>query len=481
MENLLKEAYNPEHFRTLGYELIDVLTTYLKDAQQGTIPVVQWTTPSEQLRFWEDYTLDSNAPTTLFKDIIARSMHVHHPKYMGHQIAPTVPLAALSGLVSALLNNGAAIYEMGSSSTAIEKLVIQSLTQKAGYGKNSDGFMTSGGTLANLTALLAARKVMAPSDVWEEGHRESLGVMVSSEAHYCIDRALRIMGFGSKGIVKVPVGASFKMNTELLNTHYEHARKNGIRIIAVVGSAPSTSTGMYDDLEAIARFCAEKNLWFHVDGAHGGAAVFSSKYKHLLRGMEHADSIVIDGHKMLMTPSIMTFLLFKEQHHSYSAFSQKAQYLLEKSEQEEWYNLAHRTFECTKHMMSIKYYVLLKYYGEAIFDQFVTRLYDLGRQFAAKVKQHKHLELALDPESNIVCFRYIRSGLSVAALNARNSAIRNTILEKGAFYIVQTTLQDQVYLRVTLMNPETSPEVIDELLTTVEAIGGGEATADSSL
>ena len=284
MENLLKEAYNPEHFRTLGYELINVLTTYLKDAQQGNIPVVQWTTPSEQLRFWEDYTLDSNAPITLFKDIIARSMHVHHPKYMGHQIAPTAPLAALSGLVSALLNNGAAIYEMGSSSTAIEKLVIQNLAQKAGYGKNSDGFMTSGGTLANLTALLAARKVMAPSDVWEEGHREGLGVMVSSEAHYCIDRALRIMGFGSKGIVKVPVGPSFKMNTELLNTHYENAQKNGIRVIAVVGSAPSTSTGMHDDLEAIAGFCAEKNLWFHVDGAHGGAAVFSSKYKHLLRG-----------------------------------------------------------------------------------------------------------------------------------------------------------------------------------------------------
>ena len=128
--------------------------------------------------------------------------------------------------------------------------------------------------------------------------------------------------------------------------------------------------------------------------------------------MEHADSIVIDGHKMLMTPSIMTFLLFKQQQHSYSAFSQKAQYLLERSEQEEWYNLAHRTFECTKHMMSIKYYVLLKYYGEAVFDQFVTRLYDLGRQFAAKVTQRKHLELALDPESNIVCFRYIRSGLS---------------------------------------------------------------------
>jgi len=224
---------------------------------------------------------------------------------------------------------------------------------------------------------------------------------------------------------------------------------------------------MHDDLNAIAEFAQQQNIWFHIDGAHGGGAIYSKKYKHLLNGIEKADSVVIDGHKMLMMPTLMTFVLFKKKSDSFANFTHKADYLFQQAE-EEWYNMAKRTFECTKEMMSIKFYVLLKTYGPEVFNQFVTQLYNLGTEFANKVKQNPQFELALTPHSNIVCFRYVDAQLSEEELNQLNGEIRSKILKQGDFYIVQTTLSGKTYLRLTFMNPQTTPEVMDELLKEVE-------------
>jgi len=472
MENRLKDTYNPENFNSIGHELIDLLTKYLKDSTEGNIPVMNWKEPTDQLKFWKDFTLENNNPIELFKAIIDNSIHIHHPKYMGHQLCPPAPISALTGLLGELVNNGMAIYEMGAAATAIEKVIIDLLAKKIGYDDDGDGYITSGGTIGNLTAMLAARQNAVDSDIWEHGLTENLGVMVSSEAHYSVDRALRIMGFGSKGIIKVPVGDDFSIRTDLLDKYYQQASDDGVKVIAVVGCAPSTSTGMYDNLEAIATFCKHKELWFHVDGAHGGGAIFSKKYKHLLSGIEKADSVVIDGHKMLMTPALLTFVMFKKSEVSYSTFSQKAQYLWEKNQDEEWFNMARRTIECTKLMMSIKFYAILMVHGEEVFDQSVTHLYDLGKEFAKKINERNNFELALEPDSNIVCFRFIKPGVTGVDVDNLNSKIRSKLLKDGEFYIVQTILNDMVYLRTTLINPTTNSQILDELLDEIERIGG---------
>ena len=390
---------------------------------------------------------------------------------MGHQLCPPAPISALISLLGELINNGMAIYEMGPAATAIEKVIIELIARKIGYDDNGDGYITSGGTIGNLTAMLAARQNAVESDIWQEGLNDSLGVMVSSEAHYSVDRALRIMGFGSKGIIKIPVNEEYCIRTDLLESYYQKATQEGIKVIAVVGCAPSTSTGMYDDLQGIAKFCGQKKLWFHVDGAHGGGVIFSNKYKHLISGVEHADSVVIDGHKMLMTPALLTFVMFKQKDISYSTFNQKAQYLWEKSQDEEWFNMARRTIECTKLMMSIKFYAILISYGEDIFDKSVTHLYGLGEEFASIIGKKNDFELALQPHSNIVCFRYKPTGISDDELDTLNSNIRNSLLKEGDFYIVQTLLDERVYLRTTLINPMTNSSIFELLLDRIEQIG----------
>lgn len=468
----LNSACNAENFRQQAHELVDIVADYLNNAQNGALEkTLDWKEPEDSLAYWQadfEKPLLSN-PNDFFRDVIEKSTHLHTPQYMGHQVSTVSPLAALSGMLTGILNNGMAVYEMGMVSNPLEKIVTDWLIRKMGFDTEGGGLLTSGGTLANLTALLTARAIKAPSDVWSEGSEGRLAVMVSEEAHYCIDRAARIMGFGSAGIIKIPTNKAFQMQTDLLDEYYENALKQGLKVIAVVGSACSTSTGAYDDLVAIGSFCKKHDLWFHVDGAHGGAVVTSEKYRYLLRGVEQADSVVVDFHKMMLIPALCTAVLYRNPEHAFHTFQQKAQYLWANQSSKDWFNSGKRTFECTKLMMAVKIYAIMRTHGEGIFGEFVDTMYDLSREMAMLLTSRKGFELPVEPESNVVCFRYVSD--RAADLNDFNSKIRRQLLEEGDFYIVQTTLRGDVYLRVTLMNPLTKTVHLEKLLDKIEAIG----------
>ncbi len=465
---ILQKVYQVSDFNENGHLLIDQLTAHLEEKlNTNSRNAINWNKPEQELKFWKNFLVHGDEKN-LFQEITKRTTYIHHPNYLGHQVSPPAPITALTSLISSLLNNGTAVYEMGMASNAIERIVMEIICNKIGYDSNSSGFLTSGGTLANLTALLSARKAITKIDIWNKGTQNQLGIMVSEEAHYCVDRAARIMGLGDQGIIKVPVTNEFRMNTELLELKFKEAKEEGIEIITIVGSAPSTATGIFDDLEAIASFAEKQKIWFHVDGAHGGAGIFSKKYRHTLNGIERADSIVIDGHKMMMMPALTTALLFKNEVNAKATFSQKADYLLSDSEHEDWYNSGKRTFECTKNMMSIHWFTLLKLYGEEVFDANVTQLYDMGANFAKLIEEEPNFELALQPMSNIVCFRYCELGLNTENLNELNVKIRQALLEDGEFYIVQTKLKGIHYMRITVMNPFTTTQHFKSLLEKIK-------------
>ena len=473
MTDLLRQAYDPEAFRQQGHQLVDSLADYLANMQSDPrMAVMPWQSPHDRLENWQaDYQQAPDAQVNTFWDVVVQqSMHLHHPHYVGHQVAPPVPVAALSGLVSAFLNNGMAVYEMGPVSSALERVVMQEVARTMGYGPQAGGIMTSGGTLSNLTALLAARQHQVTGDAWQEGTSQPLALLVSEEAHYCIDRAVKVMGWGKAGIIKVPTDEHFKLRADRLEACYRQAQRHGRQVIAVVGSACTTSTGSYDPLDAIADFCQQHGLWFHVDGAHGAPAAFSSTYQHLIKGLQRADSITIDFHKMMLTPAITTGLLFKEEAHSYRTFAQQASYLLNEDEGE-WFNSGKRAFECTKRMMSLQVYSIMRTYGARIFEENVTYLYSLARTFARMIEERPALQLALAPEANIVCFRYVGQNPDEAKWNQLNAAIRQEMLKDGTFYLVQTQLRGRLFLRTTLMNVFTTEAVLSKLLDEVEAVG----------
>ncbi len=470
---LFNDIYKPEHFRALGHQLIDLLADQLETVQQDRqAKVYPHEDPELQLAYFNEFLKEKGDPYATFKTILERSTQLQHPGFIGHQTAVPSPITAFAGLFSDFLNNGTGVYEMGPASNAMERTVIDFTAKHIGYTEQAAGFITSGGTLANLTALLAARKAKAPSDIWEEGHNEKLAVMVSEEAHYCIDRAARILGIGSEGIIKVPVDADFKIRAEILEASLKNAQDKGYHVFCLIGCAGSTATGSYDDLDALATFAAKHAIWLHVDAAHGGGVVFSKKHRHLVKGIAQADTVVLDYHKLLMTPALNTALIFKDGQLSYQTFAQKAQYLWDAPDHDEWYHSAKRTFECTKSLMSAKVFINLKTYGTDIFEKNVDHLYASAQVLSDLIRDRNDFELALVPESNIVNFRYLPAGVTDDEdLNTINGRIRQELIEEGAFYIVQTHIKGIRYLRCTVMNPLTTTDDFERLLDSIAALG----------
>lgn len=176
----------------------------------------------------------------------------------------------------------------------------------------------------------------------------------------------------------------------------------------------------------------------------------------------------MDFHKMLLTPVLATALVFRNGQHAYRTFAQRAQYLWEGQTEEEWHNMAKRTFECTKYMIGMKVYSLLRTYGTALWTAYVDRVVGNGRLFSQLLQADGRFELAVEPSCNIVCFRYRAEGMDTAGLNALNARIRQRLLEEGQFYMVQTMLRGELFLRVTLTNPFTSEADLRALLQRCE-------------
>ena len=467
--------FDPELFRQEGHRIIDLLSDYLKEVvNRPDTPVLAWTDPDELVERYDESFKRGNQEsfTDYIKEALDRSNHLHHPRYIGHQVTSPLPHVALAQLCSTLLNNGAAVYEMGPVAMAMEKNLIRLFSGMIGYDEKADGIFTHGGSAGNLTAMLAIRQVKSAYNVWEDGVMKELrtGFMVTDQSHYSVARNVKIMGLGNDALVRLPYDSNFRMRTDLLEEYYEKSIEEGISVAAVVANSCSTATGSYDDLMDIADFCERHNLWLHVDGAHGMGVLFSDKYRNLIRGIERADSIVIDFHKMLLVPGLNTMVLFRDGHRSYETFAQKASYLFKKQSENEWYNSAKRTLECTKSSLGFVAFTAFKYYDRAYFGNYIDSRYGLAKRFTELLKERDNFEAALDPDANIVCFRFNPGGMDTEELNRLNAAIRDRTIKEGKFYIVQTELEEKLWLRVTIINPLTTEEDMQLLLETIEAI-----------
>ncbi len=473
MSDLLKKVYDPEAFRKKGYQLIDLLAAHIEKMQSPNLQakVFDPIAPEVLYDFWKkDF---ENPEGAFYEKALPLFNHIHHPKYLGHQTAAVAPDAVLAELFSSFLDTGMGVYEQGHTGVVLERLIIEILSDKMHIPKaQSSGFLTSGGTLGNLTALLCARAVMVEKDIWQAGYEsQQYAFMVSEEAHYSVDKAIRTMGLGEKGLIKVPVDALYRLDTSQLEKYYEAARRDNIIVIGVIANACTTAVGAHDPIDAIADFCEAHGLWLHVDAAHGGALLFSKKYRDYLNGIERADSVILDFHKMLLTPSIVTAIVFRNGDHSYRTFAQKASYLWDNAESREWYNLAKRTFELTKTTMSLRIYTLLRHYGEAIFEEYLDRQYDLAKQFARIIEADGHFEMPLEyPESNIVCYRYFDPAFSPSDLDELNLKIREAVVADAEYFIIQTRIEGRVYLRSTLVNAFTTEKELYGLLEKIKQV-----------
>lgn len=467
------DPYDPEAFRREGHALIDVLADYLDSTGRRDGPVLAYRPPKELLDRWPEP--DGTGPTRSLMDIVPRvieeSHHLHHPRYIGHQVSSPLPSAALAELVSAVLNNGTAEYEMGPVSNVMERRVSDWLGAALGLPPPVEGLFTSGGSVGNLTALAAARQAIDGLDVWDRGVAgvEPLAILASDQAHYSNDRAARILGLGAGGVIPVATDAQFRLDPGTLAEAHSRAKRDGRRVFAVVGSACSTATGAFDPLDAIADYAVEHGLWFHVDGAHGAMAALSPKYRHLVNGIGRADSVVIDAHKMLQMPALVTAVLFGRQGAADRTFHQEQSYVGFRADGTDfaWWDSGLRTLECSKRMMALELYASLTQHGTNVFADHITRTFDLARWFAGLIEDSPDFELAVEPQANIVCFRYVHA--DVRDTDALQLRVRNSLVRDGVFYIVKTRLPEGVFLRTTIINARTNEDDLRDLLDTIRS------------
>ncbi len=478
----IRAAYDPERFRADGHRLIDALADRLARMEsRDDAPVVAMEDPTAACARWAAALGTPADLVDTLAGVADGATRLHHPRYLGHQVPPPVPGGALADLVAAICNNGMAVYEMGPTAVPVELAMVDWMAGKLGLPAGAGGLFTSGGSLGNLTALLAARQARAGFDAWTKSAHDGppLAVLCSSQVHYSIARALKIMGWGEAGAIPVAVDDHFRLDPGGLDAALATAKDAGRTVVAVVASAGATATGAFDPIPAIADFCQAHALWLHVDGAHGAALALSPAHRHLVAGIERADSIVWDAHKLLAMPALCTAVLFRREHDVYQAFAQEASYLFAGADpDDEWWNLGLRTLECTKRMMAVKLYACVRAYGDELFRAYVERVCALGAAFGARVAAAPDFELATAPDANIVCFRWRPAGVAAEALDELNLRLRAASLADGRFYILKTRLGARgLWLRTALMNPLTEDRDLDDLLVHLRELGRTITTA----
>jgi len=393
---------------------------------------------------------------------------------MAHQVAVTHYTGALGSLIDGFTNNAMAIYEMGPAAASIEYFVINWMLEKVGWtpapyraedshvAAHGGGVLTHGGSLANLTALTAARSHAAP-EAWEAGNPGNLAILAPHDCHYSIARAAGILGIGAKALCDLETDARGVVVPDRLPAAYEHARSDGKHVIALVANAASTAAGLYDPLHEIGTFCREQELWFHVDGAHGASALLSQRYRGLLRGVELADSLVWDTHKLLRAPTLCAAVLVRDARTLDQAFTEEASYLFHDKTQP-GVDLIHRTVECTKAGLGLRFFLVLGALGERGLAEYVDSRVALATDAYRFIDSLPDFECAVEPQSNILCFR-VRKLDDEAQL-----ALRDALDAAGDFYISTTLFAGRRYLRLSLMHPGTTMEDIRQLIAQIRRL-----------
>jgi L-2,4-diaminobutyrate decarboxylase len=486
-------AYDPDLLRDAGHRLADLLATHLARAEAGQEgAVLPWVEPADGVRAAASFLRPTAAGLSepelaghfarLVQVMLDRGLNLHDPRYVGHQVPAPVPLGGLFDAVGSVTNQVMAIYEMGPWSTAVEQAMIGELGAAIGWEPGSfSGAVTHGGSLANLTGLLTARNV-ALDGAWESGLGAwgSAGggapvLLAHAEAHYSVGRAAGILGLGSHQVVRVGLDDRGRMDPARLDEELARVRSEGRPVVAVVACACATPTGAFDPLNEIADVCSRHGVWLHVDAAHGGAAVLSERHRHLVAGLERADSVVWDAHKMLFVPGLCAFVLYRDKAFRFEAFRQDAPYLFDPAAPGlAEYDSGMKTVECTKRAAAFGLWGVWSLFGRQLFADMVDVTFALGRTFYDKLQAADDFVPLNDPQCNIVVFRYMPAELSDAPaerLGDFQLELRRRIIESGDFYIVPFKRDGIGALRVTIINPLTTAAHLDALMDSLRRHG----------
>lgn len=462
-----------KYFQSDATEVARQLDKFLTDSIQGNKMVINqrpMETLIEELGLADlitDGNLHGEQLAAFLTQYLDNCTRLHHPGFLAQQVAPSHPAGGLGSFIDGVTNNAMAIYEMGPAASAIEYFMLNWLLGKVGWqtvssqqqlnpeSDHAGGTLTHGGSLGNLTALLAARSAKLPES-WEEGIADNVVVLVPEQSHYSLKRTIGMLGIGTNNCLKIAADVYGRVAHQELRTQIDQLQQQGKIIMAVVANGCGTAVGLYDEIEPMADICEHYNLWLHLDSAHGGMALLSDQHKHLLKGIERVDSIVWDAHKMMMTPTLCAAVLVRDHRHLDQAFKTEASYLIHEKDQP-GYDFLLRNVECTKAGLGLRFFMSIAAQGEQALVNYYDGVVELTKKTALWLEEQHDFSLAVMPETNILCFRCDGD-------DSLQFKVRDEVLRGGEFYLSTTEYQGLRWLRLVFMNANTQWSDIECLM-----------------
>ncbi|KOP23321.1 2-diaminobutyrate decarboxylase [Hapalosiphon sp. MRB220] len=448
----------------LAQQVLQLLLTHLQTADAGS-PLPQLT-KLPVLTEIPDTPVSETKILEQLQTILTSSMNTAHSGCIGHMDCIPTTFSILGEMVTAAINNNMLSLEMSPLFSRLESALLQEFATLFGFDTQAGGIMLSGGSLANLQALAVARNVKF--DALQQGitAQTHQPVLFASEvAHTSIQKAAMLLGLGTSAVVPIKTNANSQMNVSELRYAIENAKQNGKVPFCIVATAGTTTTGNIDPLLEISQIARQYGLWFHVDAAYGGALVLSEKQRPRLAGIEYADSITFNPQKWLYVAKTCVMVLFKDIATLVNAFRIQAPYM---SDPDDFINLGEISVQGTRHAEILKLWLSLQHIGKIGYSHLIEESYHLTDYFIQQINKRSFLEIASQPETNLICFRGVPAWVSKTKWDDWNADLQAHLLQKSKIFLSLPIYRGSRWLRAILLNPYTDEKVISRLFDEID-------------
>ncbi len=410
--------------------------------------------PASQLDHSVDISLSKNPISKdefseVLKELVLETPKTSSRMFFNQLFGGRKSKAVLGDLLAVLLNNSMYTYKVAGPQVGVEKEIIDQICNIVGYdAKKSGGTLPSGGSMSNLMAMIMARDAY-DLDIRTDGNAGKMIVYTSKESHYSVPKNAALMGIGRKNVRFIEADEKGKMIPELLENQIQKDLEDGFVPFFVNTTAGTTVMGAFDPIESISEICEKYKLWLHVDGAYCGSVIFSEKYKHLIEGVEKADSFSVNAHKMLNTPLTCSIIVAKDKKHLYNSFSSEASYLYQTGDDE--YNLGKTSLQCGRRNDALKLWTLWKFVGTKGLSDIVENQFYLADVTRDYIRKNADYQLYSYGNSLSVCFNY---------KNISPKKLCTLLYEKAEIMVGFGAFQGDEFVRFVTINSENTKEDI---------------------
>ena len=453
-------------FRHLAERIAKLAADYLD--RVDSVPVAPAITGETSRRLFDAILPEQGIGEAALDDLpeVLRSSRAPNGRFFGYVLGSGEPVAATADLMASILNQNVTAWRSGPAAVMIERTVVNWLSQAIGC-PGFRGYLTGGGSAANLMGLAMAREAIAPAN--ERGVTTRTAVYASCEVHMSIPKSVALLGTGRDNLRLIPTDSSLKMDVVELDRQIAKDKAAGIVPMAVVASAGTVNTGAIDPLANISEIAHSNGAWLHIDGAYGALAAIAERSR--FNGMELADSISLDPHKWLYQPLDCGCLLYRSSEAAQKTFSHSGDYTRALSADPiEGFAFFEESMELSRRFRALKIWLSLRYHGLSAFRESIRKDLAHARRLADAIEREPQLELVGSGELSAVCFRYRGETVSSeTALNQLNASILQRTQNRGRVYLSNATLAGKFCLRACIVNHRTKDADVDAIVPEVLA------------